>query len=154
MCRKFSSRSCFCQMLIELFAQVLSPSIRAQDFDRFAVVLSGGPCLECFIAFKCFVLGPQEVGDGVPRRIVREGDEVSSPLTCGDGGRAPYVGVYFISKVLSRWTDPYFGYRQACGTREYARVAVPFLRVRVQFDSYDSATCDKFASALNCDMDK
>src|ERR1700733_2815858 len=113
-------------MLIKLFAQILSPSVGAQDFDGLAVVLCCCPGLERFVGLKSLVLGAQQERCRVPGCVVREGYEIPSVLTSGDGGWAPYIGMYFISKILGWRTDADFRYGQTGGTRVDAGVTVCF----------------------------
>src|SRR6266849_1843706 len=139
-------------MLIEFLAQVLSPSIGLQDLNGLAVVLRGGPGLECFVGLKSLVLGAQQEGRRVPGRVVREGNEVPSVLTSGDGGWAPYIGMHFVSEILGWWTDPDFRYGQTGGMHEDAGITVCFLGAWVQFDPYDGPASDELACALDCDV--
>ena len=80
-CGKFPRCFCPCQMLIiELIAQVLSPSVGSQDFDGMAVMLCNSPCLKHFVCLKCVIFVLQEEGGRVPGHIVCEGDKVPSTL--------------------------------------------------------------------------
>ena len=72
------------------------------------MLLCDGPRFERLIGFKSLVFGAQEVRDGVPRRVVREGNEVPSVLARCDRGRSPHIGVYLVSKVFCGWSNPYF----------------------------------------------
>ncbi len=151
---KSSHHSCFCQVLIEFFAQIFTTAIGAQGFNCFAVLLCGCPCLKCFIGFKSLIFCAQEEGDGVTHCIVCKGDIVPSTLARGYGGQSPYVGMYFISKVLGWCTDPYFRNGQACGSCKYACIAVSLLGARVQFDPNNGAALNEFAGTRGCNMAK
>jgi hypothetical protein len=153
-CHELSISRCtlFGQVLIECFAQVLSPAIGAQDLDRLAILLSDCPGLVGFVGLKSLVLCAQHKGGCVLGYIVCEGDEVSSTLVQGDRGWSPHIGMYLISEVLYRWANPDLWDGQACGTCKYAGIAVRLLGAQIQFDSYDSAAFNKFACAQGCNM--
>ena len=60
--------------------------------------------------------------------------------------------MYLISKVLSGWADPYFRDLQASGTQVYARVALRFRQVQVQFDPNNGTTLDELMCTFNGNM--
>ena len=72
-------------MLIECFAQILSPSVQMQDFYSFAVVLCQCPGLIGFVGFKSLILRAHQECDGVVHHIVGEGNKILSPLPCWGG---------------------------------------------------------------------
>ena len=50
---------------------------------------------------------------------------------------------------MSGWADPYFRDWQASGTRVYARVALRFRQVQVQFNPNDGAALNELACAFD-----
>src|SRR5713101_7403527 len=109
MWRQLPCCACLCQVLVEGFAYKLASTIGSQDFDRFAVLLGDCPGLIGLVGCKSLVLCSQQEGGRVLSHVIGEGDKVPSTLARGDRGWSPHIGMYLISKVLSRWTDSNFG---------------------------------------------
>jgi hypothetical protein len=118
-------------MLIEYFAQVLSPSVRTQGFYALAVLLRQRPCLKGLVGFKSLVLGPHQEGDCVPGCIIGEGNEIFSALVHWGAGWSPHIGMYLVAEVLGWWANSDLRYRLTGRMREDAGVTGGFLRGRV-----------------------
>ena len=141
---KFSGCSCPVQVFVECMAEIFASSVRAQDFDGLAVLLGRCPCFERFVRGEGLVLGVHEVYDSVPSCIIGKCDEVTSSLTRDGLGWPPYIGMYLISEVLSRRTDPDFRDWVMGGTSKNAYVTFRVIEgyVCVQFYACDSTTGD------------
>ena len=81
-------------------------------------------------------------GDSVLSCIICEGNEIFVTLACSDGGWPPYIGMYKVSEVCSWRADPDFRDWLASGLGICASIAVHFLGVQIQFDSYDHTAVD------------
>ena len=99
-----------CKMRVEHVAQELAAAIGAEDLEGCAMPLHECPCLKQFVGSQCLVLHVHQVSDCEACRIVRECSKITAPLACGNGCRAPDIGMYMylISEVLGWQADADF----------------------------------------------
>jgi len=143
-----------CKVFTKCLAQILAPTVGAQDLDAGAMLLGNGPGLKRFVRLEDLVLGLEQVYDGVTGRIVCKSDEVAPPLHGGSRCWPPDISVNLIPEVLGWDADARLGHQDVSGMCINVCLAVQFRYVGIESDPLDSPAQDEFAGAGNGNVPK
>ena len=125
-----------------------------QDLNGLVVLLCQCLGFIQLIGFKSLIFGLHQECDGVLGHVICKHDEVLLSLLRWGACWPPYIGVYFITKVLCWWTDSDLRDRLTSHVGENAGIAGCLLRAGIQLDSCDCSALNKLSGAADGNMAK